>query len=467
MRFSVGYNYDINMLKLLKAHRNNVEALYFPIPRQYTASGRALQEPKAYKNQIISIIKKCNELHIGSQLLINSTCEGGKALDKDFIESILRYISKLKKIGLSSVIVTNPVYIKTIKKAVPDIRIESSVNCYVRTLEHALYLKELGVDVITIDRDINRDILLIKKIKKQTGLKIRIMLNEGCLSNCPYRVVHYNFLSHLDNTKNKKENRVTCDVLCIQLYQKNPVKILRVPFIPPDALTYYKDAADYYKLSTRVFSTGRIESCLNAYIRKTFKGNLTEILDSPGLKYFEYIYYGYMRQENYFQKMQECDLNCKQCGYCEMLFRKAVLPRRSNFKKRSKQEELTAIALHKKSLSRPSNNSKRSYHYFRIGQAYYYLGKYREAINSILLSIKLDRSSSAAYLVLGKCYERTKQYKQALEMLIRAEKLDPEKTDIQLALARCYKKAKNEKALEKTTEKIMSIARNSMAEARE
>jgi hypothetical protein len=42
------------------------------------------------------------------------------------------------------------------------------VNCYLKTYEQAIFFKDLGFDVLTIDRDINRDLELIKKIKDRT-----------------------------------------------------------------------------------------------------------------------------------------------------------------------------------------------------------------------------------------------------------------------------------------------------------
>lgn len=107
MKFSIGYNYDIKLLDLLGVYKDNIEALYFPIPNQYLGSGRDIPQPKGYKNEIPKIIKRCSSLNITSQLLLNATCEG--------------------------------------------------------------------------DRDINRNISLIKEIKNKTNLKIRIMLNEGCM----------------------------------------------------------------------------------------------------------------------------------------------------------------------------------------------------------------------------------------------------------------------------------------------
>jgi hypothetical protein len=258
MKFSIGYNFDTKALDILDAYKNNIESFYFPIPGEYLGSGRSIKETGSYSAQIPRIIRKCGSLKINSQLLLNATCEGKDGASKAHFERVLNFIKRLKDKGLNSVVITNPVYIGMIKKRIKGLRIESSVNCYVRTVEHALYLKDLGVDVLTIDRDINRDIPLIRRIKEKTGLKLKLMLNEGCLGNCPYRISHYNLLAHGVTLPQKNMEGVFFDRFCIQIYTKDPSKVLRVPFVPPEEAGRYKQFIDYYKLSTRVFSIKRI-----------------------------------------------------------------------------------------------------------------------------------------------------------------------------------------------------------------
>lgn len=439
MKFSIGYNYNIKTLGLLDTYANKIEALYFPIPRQYFNSGRDIEEPSLYIGQIPKIIKKCRSLNIMPQLLLNPTCEGEHGLTKAFFEKMLNFIKSLKDKGLSSIIITNPVYISRIRQQLKDIKIESSVNCFVRTVEHALYLKDLGVDVLTIDRDINRNIPLIKEIKNKTGLKIRMMLNEGCLRNCPYRVSHYNFLSHGINLQKISIQGIFVDKFCIELYLKDPSRVFRAPFIPPDALGYYDQFIDHYKLSTRVFSTERIETCLNAYINRSFTGNLLEILDCSGLSFFEYIDYGILRKCDFFKNMLDCNLKCNKCNYCKRLFKKAALISRNYFDKRSEDEEKKSIMLYKKDLKGFCSTDKKSRNYFKIGEAYFKLHRYKEAVENIKIALKLNSKLDQARVILGFCYEFLRNYKGAIKELMKIKNVGPQDRNINLALARCYK----------------------------
>jgi tetratricopeptide (TPR) repeat protein len=439
MKFSIGYNHDLKLLDLLDIYKANIEALYFPIPEYYLGTGRQIPQSKGYINQIPRIIAKCNSLNITPQLLLNATYEGKLGLTEAFFKNVLNYIKRLKDAGLKSLVITNPIYISRIRKEISDIRIESSVNCYVKTVEHALYLKDLGVDVLTIDRDINRNIPLIKEIKDKTGLKIRMMLNEGCLSNCPYRIGHYNYLSTRCKLPKKPIENVFMGIFCIEVYLKNPLKLFRIPFIPPDALDHYGQFIDYYKLSTRVFPTPRINLCLKAYIDKHFNGNLLTILDSPGLSYFEYVDYDMLTKSNFFEKMLPCNLKCDECGYCNALFKKAVLINRNTLNKRNKEEEKKVIRLYKKDLKTSFISGNRAQDYAKIGEAYFKLNRYRQAIKNIRRALKLNYQGSGAYSILGFCYENLENYTQAIKALRKEEKINPKDRSVNLALARCYR----------------------------
>jgi len=326
MKFSIGYNFDIALLDLLSNYRDHIEALYFAIPDKYLGSGRDSYQPNSYPDDILKLIDACNSLNMRSQLLINATCGGKKGLEKKFFSRILTYINQLRNAGLTSVVTTNLIYIEEFKDKIHGIEVESSVNCYVKTVEHALYLKDLGVDILTLDRDINRNIALIKEIKNKTGLKIKIMLNEGCLRNCPFREMHYNYLSHGGSHISKLIDSKFGDAFCARVYSKSPEKVLSVPFIPPDALPYYADVADYYKLTTRTFPLPMIEACLKAYINQAFDGNLVELLDCPGVKEgFHSIDYEILKQNDFFDKLTSCDGECDECGYCHILMQEAVI----------------------------------------------------------------------------------------------------------------------------------------------
>jgi len=455
MKFSIGYNHDIKLVDLLDIYKDNIESFYFPIPYQYFGSGRYIPQKGSYLNEITEIIKKCNSLNIKSQLLLNATCEGKSGLEKKFFSKIIDYIQRLKSLGLKSVIVTNPVYISEIKKQIREIQIESSVNCYVETVEHALYLKDLGVDILTIDRDINRNIPLIERIKNETAFKIKIMLNEGCLRNCPFRNMHYNYLSHNASDSNILIDNIFPDKFCTRIYLKNPTKVFSIPFIPPEALPYYTKIVDYYKLSTRVFSTSKIEFCLKAYINQDFNGNLLEILDSPGLSYFNFINYDLLKKNNFFEKITKCNNNCNKCNYCNKLMKDAIVINSDFLKNHEKIKEYKkAEKIYKRILK---NSCDKISIYLKLSRAYLNLKKYEKAIETANKLIELTPKEIDSYLLLGFCYEQDKRNDEALEVYQNALKIFPNTGAIYLGLGRTYFHLKKYEKAIKNIKKVIEL----------
>jgi collagenase-like PrtC family protease len=410
MKFSIGYNHDIEFLDLLDEYKSNIEAVYFPAPDLYAGSGRGIRQGKDYPAEISKIIRKCSSLNIRSQLLLNATCEGEDGLKRVFFERIVGYIAGLRQRGLTSVVLTNPVYIYEVKKRIRGLEIESSVNCYIKTSEHAKYLRDLGVDILTIDRDINRNIPLIKQIKAETRLPIRILLNEACLRNCPFRHMHYNYIAHASKRRKKKEPRVDpvfLDKWCVKIFSQDPANIFRTSFIPPEAVKYYTHAVDYFKISSRVSPLARLRVQLDAYINKKFEGNLLALLDCPGVGgYYKYIDYKTLKKARFFEKMLQCNGHCRHCGYCEELADRAVavdsyfLPDTHPVRK---EERKKAIALYERVLRNDPRNREVTF-------------------------------------ALVSCYEADGKYAQAVKLLESEEKLNPGSANISFALARCLKK---------------------------
>lgn len=457
MKFSIGYNHDIQLLGLLDVYKEDIEALYFPIPRQYLGSGRHPSPNKNYIDEIPGIIEKCNALHIRSQLLLNATCEGESGLEASFFSSIVDYIRKLKELGLKSVVVTNPVYISEIKEQIRDIEIESSVNCYVRTIEHAVYLKDLGVDILTIDRDINRDIPLIKEIKNKTGLRIKMLLNEGCLRNCPFREMHFNFIAHKQpNHEAEMISGMFFEKWCTKLFAKNPAKIFSVPFIPPGALKYYTPFVDYFKIASRESSTSSIELKLKAYINQTFDGNLLSLLDCAGtLPYYRYIDAKALDENDFFNKMLECRSNCDECDYCSGLVNEAVVTDSyfldPSHPVRMKESE-KAVKIYKRIL-RTSPGAHEVH--LNLASACFTLKDYEEAIIHATKAMEAAPKEKGPYLLLGSCYEQTKRNEDALEIYEKALEIFPDEGDFCLHLARtCFRLKRYEESIEKANKAI-------------
>jgi collagenase-like PrtC family protease len=329
MRFCLGYNQDFEgFVNLLETYSEAVCEVYFPLPRSIGSSGRAEVHTSRYSADIFEIIKLCSKLGFRSALLINASCEGKYIGDINYMYRILNYIKKLEKFGLDSVIVTNPLLIMLLRQEMPNLEIQASVNCYCQTVEHAKYLKELGVSVLTIDRDINRDIDRILNIKKSTGLQIKILLNEGCLLDCPFRKFHFNQMAHINLKIPRQQISFFrfASMACLSLLEKHPEICFKSPFVRPEDLWRYKGIVDYFKIASRTTDTDLLKIRLEAYRTERFDGNLVSLFETFGIpKVIKRIDNKRLDKFHFFDQISSCNKNCNDCNYCKDLFKETAI----------------------------------------------------------------------------------------------------------------------------------------------
>ncbi|NOQ55718.1 MAG: hypothetical protein GQ477_02825, partial [Nanohaloarchaea archaeon] len=227
----------------------------------------------------------------------------------------------MKNEGLTSITITNPIYLKKIKNEIPDINITVSVISEIASVQRAKYFEELGADAFVPDRDINRNLELLKDIKNSTKMNMILMVNEGCLYRCPQRNSHYNFISHWS----KKEKDRHLDFMtnyCVNLRGEHPEELLKMQFILPQHLKHYRCITSSFKIVGRTRSTDDILEITKAYLKENYTGNLLNLMSSATLIVREK--YGYNLSVNrldsvFFKKVTTCNKNCTKCKFCTSL----------------------------------------------------------------------------------------------------------------------------------------------------
>lgn len=319
MKFSIGYNNDIEgFLRIMKRHHDKIKSIYFPLPQEYMGSGRApIKKPaEKYQQEINLLLKLATKLKITPILLLNSTI-----INYTKIQKVLKVLKTLyEKKLIRHVVLTDPYLMTRIKKNFPDIIIEISILAHVRTIQEAKYYKDIGANIITIDREKIRNIPFITKISQI--IKPKILVNEGCLKNCIYRYSHYNNLCLASSMKNYKLDyfrSYSIDKMCLITVSKYPQKIFSSPFIRPEDLKFYSHLNLDYKISSRNWSSNQLEEALVAYYTQNYKGNLINLLNTTLLCMIDSIDNKKLDNYEFFKKLSSCDDNCDKCEFCKNL----------------------------------------------------------------------------------------------------------------------------------------------------
>jgi hypothetical protein len=238
---------------------------------------------------------------------------------------------------------TDPVFYKLIE-AVP------SINCFIDSIDklnsHMMYLHDAGFKApskMIIDRTVNRKMedfqQFVRKSKKTYPLlQIEMLVNEGCLYNCPYKVNHDVAISLLNDQSTtgkvymlQKQKETDFDISrlneehgCINYLSTHVSRFFATPFVRPEDIHHYDGMADIIKISGRIKPDEFVYNAYGAYNDGIWEGNLLDIIDAAGPLSDDFFIHNDQIPSTFHKMLTTCDQNCLQCNYCEKVVEKSV-----------------------------------------------------------------------------------------------------------------------------------------------
>jgi collagenase-like PrtC family protease len=335
LEFSVPYNNDPDTLTEIfrfKAYNGNrIREIYLSGPQEYSGSGRIA--PEMDFSEFADLVSRIHREGIRVNLLLNSVCEGSDWYSPEVLKSTLNYLARVHEdLGVESLTIANPLYVREIRKKFPRMEICASVLSDIDCVQKAVIFKRAGADVITPDVDINRDLALLERIKNATRAEIKLMVNEGCLFRCAFRKFHFNYISHKsrqpDKGKRTKSEDNVFSLNCIQLSKSDPSQLLKSCWIRPEDAAKYRSITRYFKLVGRTSSKSMVIRSLEAYLSESWDGDLLELmagnLYSVGMSNLMHVDNKSLDQAGFFEKVTSCDKECSECSYCNAVIGKLI-----------------------------------------------------------------------------------------------------------------------------------------------
>jgi collagenase-like PrtC family protease len=330
IKFSIPYNDDPQVLeevfKLKTLGGNVIHEIYLAGPQVYSGSGRITDEIDL--NQFLTLVDKIHDQGIRVNLVFNSTCEGTNWYSTDIMNSKLDYLQLIhKEHGVEAVTIANPIYIKQVKKRLPDIEICASVLGDIDCVQRAVLFAKAGATVITPDVNINRDLELLREIKRATTLELKLMVNEGCLYKCPFRKFHFNYVSHKSKELGEVEGQ--CFFYnCLPVIREDNTQLLKSGWIRPEDVSKYDGISKFFKIVGRVCASAMVVRATKAYMQEAWDGDILDLMSGP-INLFAVGYGGYIDNKEldasyFFKKVTSCNRKCLSCDYCPALIKKLM-----------------------------------------------------------------------------------------------------------------------------------------------
>jgi collagenase-like PrtC family protease len=272
---SIACNWDWELLEFVKG--KEVYSMYGKLRDDFLGGGRAPHNIKELSlNDMRLYIDQLHKNDIKFIYLINSTCNGNLEYSIEFENWIVPFVKKLLDCGVDLFCVANPFTVKLLKRIFPEIKIEVSTLAFVETPAQAKFWDDLGVTEICVWQSVNHDLEMIRTIKNSIKAKLKILVNDPCIINCPIAHFHANYWSHSKVTDAKVKDY--CNLYCSRRFIENPAEIIKSSFLLPEDLHLYEEAGvSHFKIVDRLMTTDFLIRAYNAYTQKNVNRNVYEL----------------------------------------------------------------------------------------------------------------------------------------------------------------------------------------------
>jgi len=278
--------------------------------------------PAAGEEELENHIAHARSLGVGFTYAINAVCSGNREFTADGQRWLAERLGWLEDVGATGVVATNPYIMAMVKERYPELRLSVSTLANVDNVDKALFYEEMGADIIYLPEYINRDLRLLKAMRKRVRCDLVLLVNLACLIHCPLRDYHGSFVSHA-----AESSRNGCYVdyslaKCNQIKSVSSVEVMKAPWIRPEDLALYERMGfEHFKLAGREKGGEWILRAVAAYSARTYSGKLNDlVLGLDGIDPFgEFpIYLDNTRLDGFldFFAKKDCRLGCEGCKHC-------------------------------------------------------------------------------------------------------------------------------------------------------
>ena len=283
MYLSIPYNGDLELLTISEAKKYPVKTVYGKRLQDVIGGGRARYDIANYNDENL---KQAIEIthRMGAQFnyLFNAPCSANAEKTKEL--EILKQVEDLiENFGIDIVTVANPNLLRLLKKHFPQLKFSISTISRVDSLEKVLEYQNEGADEITLDYNIYRNFEELKRIKENSKIGFQILANDGYLFNCPWAVYHFQLEGHdSQNTFNNPLKYFSyCRFNCKQRSAEDQTELIKGMWIRPEDTHYYEEIGfSKFKIIDRLKDTKWLINAIDAYVNRSYKGNLSDILCS-------------------------------------------------------------------------------------------------------------------------------------------------------------------------------------------
>lgn len=264
-------------------------------------------------NSLSDLEKQASYAHskkVKLNLAINASCITQNKSNRQWWEEVASYFKDIESAGVDGVIIAHPFLMELVKEHTQMQLIVSTV-CDVRNGQTAAYFEKMGADVLVPSMNVNWNFKALKDIKRAAkNMKLRLLVNEFCVHECPSRRFHYNHVTHGGDNVDYFSN-------CVGNLKKTPSLFLMNSAIRPEDTDLFSEFADEFKIVSRMCKPDYIIKMIEAYSSKKYDGNFVDLF---GSEFSNSIFIDNNKLSKLASLKKSCSNNCYECHKCEDLY---------------------------------------------------------------------------------------------------------------------------------------------------
>jgi len=331
-------------IEFLNSSSGHIDSVHFSLPGAQRMDNRAHSQSVETVEALAGLL---DQTAIPKRYaLLNSRFYGPALLtDKTQLRALISALAICaERKVISGIIYCDHYLLQCLSNQAPDLAAELEAVPGINTMldsqgkidAHLAYIGETRFRPptrIVLDRALNRNLGRLTEIARWCreglpDLKLELVGNEGCLPHCPYRSSHDAYIA-LDNMEGKAcSHGINSALGCRQLLKRQPYRILQSPFIRPEDVDSYLYDVDVIKISGRNLDSAALRQIIAAYISRSWKGNLLDMLDSSHWLAKELHVDNSGLSFDFANMLSVCNNRCETCRFCMELFSSIAHPLR-------------------------------------------------------------------------------------------------------------------------------------------
>lgn len=281
MKLVVGSRGNFESTKaIIEGTSGRISEIYVSIENSRFGSGRNYVH-EINISEIARQVKFAEKFNIDISLAFNTVCFGLEKFKKSFQDELVRMAENLYNSGVHHIIISDPFIMEIIKEKVPQLKIIVSVFAEVDSLNRLEFYNKLGVDRIIIPHELNRNTENLKTFVEKSRCDLEVILNLACYHYCARGDCHSMYTGHYTGDMRSKTFGDYYTSWCYRHKVNSPGGFLSQDWIRPEDVHRYEEMGiKYFKIAGRATATSWIKRTANAYLDRSYDGNLCDLITS-------------------------------------------------------------------------------------------------------------------------------------------------------------------------------------------